>query len=282
MRRILIPTDFSETAMNAVKYALELFKNEECEVYFMHAYHDEIYADEVILTPSTQEEITQIANIKTKQAMLRLLEEIHEVLPNQKHKYLTLSCDNVLIEEADKVVDENDIDIIIMGTQGKSNDRKLTFGSHTLQILKYVQCPVLAIPENCKYNPPKHILFPTNYMIPFKHRELHLLNEIIQPFHPEIDLLYISLSSHLSSRQEDNRTILLEELYNNKINLKWANHKDIGKTIFSYIDQHDIDMLVMLNTKHSFLENILFQSVIDQLSLNIKIPFLAMQNMRYC
>jgi len=282
MKKILIPTDFSENAMNAVRYALELFKNEEFEFYFMHAYYDEIDSCGAFSTSTTQEEIIQIANIKTQQSMLRLLEEIHQISPNPKHKYLTLSCDNILIEEADKVVDENDIDIIIMGTQGQANERSLTFGSHTLQLLKYVQCPVLAIPENCKYKPPKHILFPTNYMIPLKHRELQFLNEIIQPFHPEIDLLYISLSSHLSSRQEENRIHLLEELYDHKINIKWINQKDIGKTIFSYINQHDIDMLVMLNTRHSFLENILFHSVIDQLSLSLKIPFLALQNLRYC
>lgn len=282
MQRILIPTDFSENASNAIRYALELFKDKESEFYLMHAYHDEVDEEGIHFNQNAQEEVTQVANIKSKQLLLRTLEEITKISNNPKHKYLTISSDSMLIDETDKIVDDNNIDLIIMGTQGEVKNRKLTFGSHTLQILKNVQCPVLAIPDHYRYQPIKHILFPTNYLIPFKHRELQLLNEIMLPFQPEIDLLYISLSDHLSTRQEDNRIFLLEELYNNKINIKHANQKDIGNTIFKYIDEHDIDMLVMLNTRHSFLENILFQSVIDKLSLHIKIPFLAIQNMRYC
>ena len=57
-----------------------------------------------------------------------------------------------------------------------------------------------------------------------------------------------------------------------------SNH--INNTIFDYIEDNGIDMLVMVNNKHSFLENLLFQSPIDELSLNLNIPFLALQNMR--
>ena len=49
MRKILIPTDFSENAMNAIAYAIELFKYEKCDYYIMHAYQDDIYADESLL-----------------------------------------------------------------------------------------------------------------------------------------------------------------------------------------------------------------------------------------
>jgi len=43
MRKILIPLDFSENAMNAIKYALEFFKYETSEFYFIHTYEDEVY-----------------------------------------------------------------------------------------------------------------------------------------------------------------------------------------------------------------------------------------------
>jgi len=280
MERILIPTDFSENAMNAIKYALELFKYEKSEFYIMHAFQDEIYADGSLLTRETLGEVTNFISERSNKLLTQTLEEVNRVSPNPRHKYLTISSNSMLIDEADKIVDEKDIDIIVMGTRGKTNDRKLTFGSHTLQILKYVQCPVLAIPENYKYQQPKHILFPTNYMIPYKRRELKLLSEMVAPYQAEINVLYISKSSKLSMRQEDNRTFILEELYRNKVNFKTVNSTNMSKTVFKQIEENDIDMLAMVNTRHSFLENILFQSVIDKLSLNIKIPFLAMQNMR--
>jgi hypothetical protein len=186
----------------------------------------------------------------------------------------------MLIDEADKIVDEENIDIIVMGTRGETDDRKLTFGSNTLQVLKYVQCPVLAIPANYKYTQPKHILFPTNYMIPYKRRELKLLCEMASPYRAIIDVLYISKSDKLSLRQEDNQRFIKEGLYKNSLNFKTINDKNITNAIYKYLKENKTDMLVMVNTRQSFLESILFQSTIDKISLHIDIPFLALQNIR--
>jgi nucleotide-binding universal stress UspA family protein len=188
----------------------------------------------------------------------------------------------MLLDETDKIADDENIDIIVMGTHGKANDKKLTFGSHTLQVLRYVSCPVLAIPENYEYKQPKHILFPTNYLIPYKRRELKLLCEMVSPYGAEIDMLYISKSNTLSLRQEDNQNFIKEELCKNKVNFITLNAKSITKTIYKYLKENTIDMLVMVNTRHSFLENILFQTTIDKVSLNVGIPFLALQNMGRC
>ncbi|MGB5417917.1 MAG: universal stress protein, partial [Algibacter sp.] len=142
----------------------------------------------------------------------------------------------------------------------------------------YVQCPVMAIPVNYKYKQPKHILFPTNYMIPYKRRELKLVCEMVFPYRAIIDMLYISKSSKLSVRQTDNKKFIQDELCKNSINFKVDNSKHIVNAIYKHIKENNTDILVMVNTKHSFFENILYQSTIDELSLNLNIPFLALQN----
>lgn len=55
--------------------------------------------------------------------------------------------------------------------------------------------------------------------------------------------------------------------------------EDRTDTIKKYIDINDIQLLVMVNSRHSFLESMLYQSTIDQLGLAIKVPFLVMQNL---
>lgn len=282
MRKILVPTDFSENAMNAIHYALELFKYERSDFFIMHAYQDEIYADTSLLNQKSLEKVTQIISEKSQKQLENILKKIKEISPNPRHTYTIVSSNSMLIDEADKIVDDENIDIIVMGTRGETNDRELTFGSHTLQVLKYVQCPVLAIPENYKYSQPKHIVFPTNYMIPYKRRELKLLSEMASPYRAEIDMLYISKSDKLSIRQEDNKQFIKEGLSKNSLNFKTINNKNITNTIYKYLEENKIDMLVMVNTRHSFLESILFQSTIDKMSLHIRIPFLALQNIRRC
>lgn len=280
MRKILIPTDFSDNAMNALQYACELFKYDISEFFIMHAYQDEVHANEALLSRETLDEVTNIISDKSQVQLNDTIKRIKKISPNPRHNYSLISANNLLIDEADKIVDQENIDIIVMGTRGKTNDRKLTFGSHTLQVLKYVQCPVLAIPENYKYTPPKHILFPTNYMIPYKRRELKLLCEMAHPYRASIDMLYISNSTKLSLRQEDNQNFIKDELCKNSINFKTIIDKNITNTIYKYMKENHTDMLVMVNTRHSFLENFLLQSTIDKISLYIDIPFLALQNIR--
>jgi len=280
MRKVLIPTDFSDNAKNAIKYACELFKYEIIEFFIMHAYQNEIYADDSLLNGESMEVLTNTISEKSKTQLEDILNYINNILPNPKHSYNLISSNNILLNEADKIVEKENIDIIIMGTRGKSNDRKLTFGSHTLQVLKYVECPVLAIPENFKYKQPKHILFPTNFLIPHKRRELKLLCEMSSSYRAKIDMLYVSKSDTLSKKQQENMNFIQDALCENKIKFKTANNKNITNAIYIHIKENNIDLLVMVNSRHSFLENILFQSTIDKMSLYLNIPFLAMQNIK--
>jgi nucleotide-binding universal stress UspA family protein len=278
MRKILIPTDFSDTAMNALMYACELFKYDISEFFIMHAYEDEIYDDESLVSRERLEAVTNSVSDRSKTQLETILKHINKISPNPKHTYKIVSSNNILLDAADKIVDEKNMDIIVMGTRGITNDKKITFGSHTLQVLKYVQCPVLAIPNHYKYNQPKHILFPTNYLIPYKRRELKLLCEMASPFRATIDMLYISKSETLSMRQQDNRDFIKMELHKNIINFKTTNDKNISNAIYTYLKENSIDMLVMVNSRLTFLESILFKTTIDKMSLYLDIPFLALQN----
>jgi nucleotide-binding universal stress UspA family protein len=278
MRKILVPTDFSANALNALEYAIALFKYEISEFFIMHAYRDDIYAKELNVTRDTLNDVTNMVANKSKEQLDIILAHVNKMSPNPRHTYNVVSSNNILVDEADKIVDTENIDIIVMGTRGFTNDRNIAFGSHTLQVFKYVQCPVLVIPENYKYKKPKHILFPTNYLIPYKRRELKLLCEMACPYRALIDMLYISSSGVLSVRQKDNRNFIKTELRKNELNFKTVKSKNIPVTINNYVEDNNIDMLVMVNNKHTVLEDLIVQSTIDKMSLFLNIPFLVLQN----
>ncbi len=278
MRNILVPTDFSDNATNALEYAIALFKYDISAFFIMHAYQDAIYADAEKVTRANLPEITnKVANQSTAK-LETLLAYVNKISQNPRHTYHIISSNNVLVDGVDNIVDEQNIDIIVMGTRGFTNNKQIAFGSHTLQVLKYVQCPVLVIPENYKYTQPKHIVFPTNYLIPYKRRELKLLCEMACPYRAEIDVVYISQSDKLSLRQQDNRDFIKDVLYKNPLNFKTIKAKNVANTIQNYIAEKGIDMLVMVNSRHSFLENMLLQSTIDKMSLHLAIPFFVLQN----
>lgn len=275
MRKILVPADFSKNAFKALKYACQIFKYEKAEFLIMHAYADEVYGRTSDLgIDDLKETLFQDSEKQLKGIRDQLL----AYSPNPKHTYSFISVFASLVDAANDVVNNENIDIVVMGTRGETNDRSVTFGSNTLHVLKYVHCPVLAIPENYEYHAPKEILFPTKYMVPYKRRELKLLCQMASSFRSKIHLLYIDANNHLSSRQEDNKRFLAESLQKPELFFEKTSEKDKTIAINKYIIHKRIDLLVIVNSRQSYLEDLLHQSTIDQLGLHVKIPFLVLQN----
>ena len=279
MKNILIPTDFSTNAVNAIEFALELFKCERVHFYFMYAYADELYEishdKEDDYFKQQKKKIIQVSNKKLSELISRIQREKH----NPKHQFEKISVFESLVDGVNDFVNKKDIDLVIMGTKGQTADKKITFGSHTVQVFKYVKCPVMAIPNNYEFVQPKKILFPSDYLIPYKRRELKLLDTIAYRFKSEVHSLYISDFEDLSHRQTDNQLFLKGSLPNARLSFNRTEVKNKGVAIMEYANENNMDLLVMVNSRHSFLEDLLYRSTVDQIALNPVIPFLVLQNL---
>lgn len=279
MHKILIPTDFSRNAMNAIRYALELFKYEKSEFYIIHAFADEVYDNKTILTRALFEEFKDEIKKKSDKQLEEILVIMKDLSPNPRHNYQVISKFGNLIDEVNDFVDKENIDIIVMGTRGRTDSRSIDFGSNTIQVMKYVKCPVLAVPKAYEQLQLGRILFPTNYQLPYKQRELKLISTLAKSFTAKISFLYISKFKELSFRQQDNVAYLKNILKDNSLEFLNAYGEDLIKVINEEIAKEKIDMLVMVNSRKSYLESLLYPSTVQKIGLQIQIPFLVLQNL---
>ena len=279
MRTILIPTDFSSNAMHAIAYALQLYKCERTNFYFLHAYADEVYGPFKKNGGRSLEEQKKNVKKNVDESLNKLVEKLAKKYHNPKHEFETVAAFESLVDAVNDFANQINVDLTIMGTQGQTANKKITFGSHTVQVFKYVSCPVLAIPENYEYQQPKKIVFPTDYMLPYKRRELKLLNTLAAEFKSEVHCLYISDFENLGHRQLDNKRFLQESLPDAYLFFERTPVKNKGEAITEYITEKDMDLLVMVNARHSFLEDMLYRSTVDEIGLHPRIPFLVMQNL---
>ncbi|MGJ8716308.1 MAG: universal stress protein [Maribacter stanieri] len=279
MKNILIPTDFSSNADHAIAYAINIFKCERANFYFLHAYADEVYGPFHNFDKETFEKQRQIHSKSSENKLTKLVNDTKTKTHNPMHKYEMISSFESLVDALNNVADSKNIDLIIMGTRGATANSKITFGSNTVQVFKYVKCPVLAVPDHYDYSQPKKILFPSNYMLPYKRRELKLLDILAGEFKAEVHSLYISDFEDLSIRQLDNKKFLEESLPHARLSFVRTTVDNRAKAILAYINENNMDLLVMVNSRHSFLEDMLYQSTIDEIGLSPTIPFLVMQNL---
>ncbi len=279
MRKIIIPTDFSETALNAIRYAVELFKYENSEFLIMNAFADDVYENTMEMDREFFEEFKDKLEVATERSLQKVIAEVLAISPNPKHTFKIMASFGSLVDEVNHLVDKHNAAIVVMGTKGKTNREEVTFGSQTLQVIKYVKCPVLAVPVSYHGYPLQNMLFPSDYMLPFKRRELKLVSALASRFVTRVHFLHISEAKELSHRQKDNRAFASSYFEEHLVSQINAPGKDITQGINKILQDTAFDMLVMVNQRHSYLEHILYRSTIEKVGLEIKIPFLVLQNL---
>lgn len=279
MRKILIPIDFSENSMNAIKYAMNLFKYDLSEFLIMNAYADKVYENTLEMSRPFFEQYQEKVKEATDRALQKVVVEMMETSSNPKHNYEYVSVFGSLVDAANDIADKEDVDIIVMGTKGETNDRDITFGSQTLQVVKYVKCPVLMVPQGFRNNPPKNILFATDYLIPYKRRELKLVSVIAKSFGARLNFLHMTQSKNSTHRQLDNKMFLEGCTKENIVSFITIEGDSIEQEVNAFIVANDINFLVMVNSRHSYMENLLETSAIETLGLQTNIPFLVLQNL---
>ena len=98
-------------------------------------------------------------------------------------------------------------------------------------------------------------------------------------FKSKVHCLYITDFDELSPRQEDNRLFLEETLTKPYLFFETTPVKNKAEVIVEQVEKKEAGMLVMMNSRHSFFEDMLYRSTVDLLGLKIKIPFMVMQNL---
>ncbi len=280
-KKILLPTDFSKNAWNAIAYAIELFKNEECDFYVLNAFNATGYALESMMVPEPGEKLYEEAKQKSEQGLGKILERLTFRDEYPKHKFYMVSQFNSILEAIKDVVDKQDIEMIIMGTKGATDARDVIFGSNTVMVMeKSRSCPVMAIPEDASYQDLKEIVFPTDYKMNFKRRELQNIIEVARMSNAAIRILYASDGEPLHEEQENNKKLLEEYFEELTYTFHTLYNVDAQSAVRCFVESRDSDMIVFFNRKHSFFGSIFSRPMVKSLGRYAKVPVLALHDLR--
>lgn len=276
-KRILVPTDFSRNAMNAIHYALYLYKKQDCEFYFLNVFRVAYYTTDTLIVPEPGSEAYETAKAVSEDGFIKLLENLELHHDNPKHSYHTISSNNLLSEAIGQTIKKNDIELVVMGTQGATRAKGIIFGSNTLMAMENIrECPVLAVPEDFRFSTPKEIVFSTNFKATFKRKELNYLIEIAQMFHASTRVLYVNKEPGLNKVQEGNKQLLDEILGDVDHSFHILSDSNIPNAIASFVKSRDSDMIAFINRKHFFFESIFSRPLVKDIGYNATTPILAL------
>ena len=275
---ILLPTDFSKNSGNAISYAMELFKNEKCNFFFLHTYTPSFYRMDYMLggplfsaIPDSDVDISLAGLEKT-------LKDVKKSYNNPKHSYNVISAFNTLTDEINEVTIEKEIDMVVMGTQGATGAKEIFLGTNTVYALRKAIAPVLVIPENYTFQKIQKILLPSDYLSNYKDNELSTAIKMVKMNKAKLIVLHVKEEYDLTASQEENKMALYRRLDGLSTTLTELKGSLMPNAILNYVQKNEIDLLMMMNRKHSFFERLFERQNVDQIGFHIKIPFLVIRD----
>ena len=278
MLKILLPTDFSPNAWNSISYALNLFKEEPCTFYILHTYTPAFYRMDYLVGGPSFSAIPDYGVEISLAGLEKTLADIRSEFPNPNHSFEILSAFNLLTDEINDLTGDKEIDLVVMGTKGATGAREIFLGTNTVYVIRKASVPVLAVPEDFNFRPVKKILFPTDYWTQYKKEELRQLIELAEMNKARVSVLHVKEEYDLSDKQEDNKSYLSSVLKDTPHDFEELKGALMPNAVIDYIDEHEFDLLVMMNRKHSFLERMMWKQNIDQISFHVQIPFMVIRD----
>lgn len=280
MIRILLPTDFSDNAYNAIGYAMRLFKEQECTFYLLHTYTPAIYQAEYVMHSPMQVGLGDFYRTNSMEQLEKLQDRIITEFKNPKHKFVIHAAFNLLVDEILETVKNEHIDLVVMGTQGASGAKEIFFGSNTTHVIKKTTCPIIAVPVANDHSLPGNILFPADYEVSYQKEQFSVLRNIIEAHRSKLMVLHIATDYELDPERSNNKTKLGEIFKGARSEFHEVSDQGVISAINGFQKDNDIDFLVMVRNKHTFLERLFLEPVINKIGFHVTIPFMVIPVLR--
>lgn len=275
MKKILIPLDFSVTSDNAFVYALEMAKLLKAELVLLHTFELPVVDSQAMaLNYATIYNTIELANFEH---FKEKLPQLRSIASERKLDHIPMNhilMDGDLLNNIKKVVNEENIDLVIMGTNGAESWFDTLIGTNTGAVITNVKVPVLSVPAEAKYQKIETIAFTTR----FRPKDIEALQKVLfyaKKFRAQVKCLYVKTSSSDVTSETINRW---KSHFEDEENLQFfiIPDEEVQRTIEDFLDNQSADMLAMLTYKRNFFVEFFTTTTTQKLSYYLKTPILAL------
>jgi nucleotide-binding universal stress UspA family protein len=271
MKRIILPTDFSSNARNAMEYAIGMYSYENVEYILLNVFTEPHSSTDMLVSVRDLLEKTSFLGLKNEYEKLN--KKFYRSSLNIKQHSECGELSNII----NRIVKEEAIDFVVMGTKGASGLQKVFLGSNTSDVVKNVKCPVLAIPENAEFTPPFRIALATDYEELENQYLLNPLIELASQYQSELMIMNINTEGKMIDVKHAVEGIQLDHaLERIPHRFYGSDNDDVVEGIDYFIHEHKIDMLAMIARKHHFYEHLFHSSVTEEMAMLTDIPLLIL------
>ncbi|UYW02053.1 universal stress protein [Flavobacterium agricola] len=276
MKKILFPTDFSETSFNAFKYALELANFLKAEIQVLHIFESKTLSSSR-LSPKTIDEFKENIELKEFEHFKSFgtkFRAIAEEIGRDDINFQYILEYGYLLPVVQKKIKEEGIDLVVMGTNNDKDFETSVLGSNTYNVILHTDVPTLCVPKIAVYKKIEKMVFSTAFS-PKDVTALKYFIDLANDNDCEAKCVYVDYKN----RKYDNLLNAWKTTFS-KDNIEFVILKGDNpvKEVTDYIERENVGLLTTVKYNKTFFESIFTSSFTKKISNRVNIPLLVIHN----
>jgi len=259
MKQILVATDFSNSASNAMEYAMALAKTLDMEICAIHA---------ILPTEGVDNNMYNAFFIKDYYNNKRqaLKEWVSTYTSKDEYKGIEVStlCEVGLVKTViSKYIDEHHVELLVMGVTGSTGISGIV-GSNASTLVSIIKIPTLIIPLESKFSKTPVITLATDYETRMSADDVNALNEMVLAFGSEkMQVLYVGEKSEIK-HLETGESRLQELIKHSELEFNYINKSNPLTGIMDFIESHHTDILCLVKHHHNVVYRLFNKSTVNR------------------
>lgn len=266
MQKILVPTDFSDTAFNAARYAVSFaWQAKATDVVLFHAYGIPAEATSTVfaMIPTDTPEFRQDLD-------RRMLQVKHELqsLPAEYVNIETQVSPFTFLEGLHDAVKDVTISAVVMGIAGKGPLEQRFIGSNALDAANASPLPLVIVPHTVEYEKIHRVLFAWNKKQPLQEHQVTAIRSFVAGLGATLEVVHVSTGESGGEAPEE----LLRAFDLSPAAYHEVQHTDHATGIQEYAADSNADLLLAIPGEYGFFADLFHKSVTKRLAFNADVP----------
>ena len=272
MKTIIVPTDFSPVATNAMNFAVDMALNINASLLLLHVYQIPISISDVPVVLVSADELK-----KSSEENLENLKESLNHITSGKLKIYTEAKIGDVVDELEDLCKHVQPFAVIMGTKGATGIERVLFGSTTLTAIKHLTWPVIVVPPGKEYGKGiKKIGFACDFRQVVETTPVQFIKQMVKEFGAELHVLNVDYENKQFKPETPEQSILLHTLLEDlDPNYHFISNINIEEGINEFAETNNLDLLITIPKKHKLLEGLFRPSSSKQLITHSHVPVMC-------
>lgn len=213
MKKILIPIDFNFNNYDAIDYAVNFFKRESCEFYFLNTYSYSMTDTDAIHLLHEDVDLFEKPKAASIQSLGFLIQKYTINNSNDQHSFHAISEDASLIDGIRKTIKELHIDLVLIAGKKVTEGKTCNYSPNTKRIIENVrECPVMVIPQSAYMLKNPEFILASSFEVELRLEELASWYELVKIANGTVRIMTLGNNNKMTPLQISNQNKVLSQL----------------------------------------------------------------------